>query len=161
MSPNVVAERRAVYFQNPSPFYSLNLTELHLEPKFTLFNWFYLYLYRINIKSNNFVVVQQDWFRRELKRRFGNLNVVVAHPALTHSQKRCSGRSTPSPRARAFFFPSYPRIHKNAEVIGRAVEALDASDLRSGRMLDPRFKAVLCNESEKMIALRPSERNFV
>jgi len=125
MSANVVAERRAVYFQNPSPFYSLKLTEFHIEPKFTLFNLFYLYLYRVNIRSNNFVVVQQDWLRRELKRHFGTLNVVVANPALIPSEKRCSGRGPNSPNpTTTFLFPAYPRIHKNVEVIGRAVEVL-------------------------------------
>jgi glycosyltransferase involved in cell wall biosynthesis len=126
MSANVVAERRAVYCHNPAPFYPLRLKEVFVDIKFALFNLFYIYLYGINIKSNDFVVVQQDWLRKEFSRRFGALNIVVSHPHLGQQNK-----SDPSPDMRAspgaskvFFYPAYPRMHKNMEVIGAAVELL-------------------------------------
>jgi glycosyltransferase involved in cell wall biosynthesis len=126
MSANVVARRRAVYCHNPAPFYPLKVGEVFVDPKFALFNWFYIYLYGINIKSNDFVIVQQQWLREEFKRRFGNLNIVVAQPAW---DQKTTPASTPnlnssSRKSTTFFYPSFPRMHKNMEVIGLAAEIL-------------------------------------
>jgi glycosyltransferase involved in cell wall biosynthesis len=126
MSANVSAERRAVYCHNPAPFYPLRLKEIFVDPKFALFNFFYIYLYRINIKSNDFVVVQQDWLREEFSRRFGDLKIIVSQPAREQQNKDdCSFEAGATPGASSiFFYPSYPRMHKNMEVIGSAAELL-------------------------------------
>lgn len=126
MSANVVAERRAVYCHNPAPFYPLKFKEVFVDIKFALFNWFYMYLYGINIKNNDFVIVQQDWLREEFSHRFGALNIVVSHPDLKQQNE---SNSPPRVRgsggaAKVFFYPAYPRMHKNMEVIGAAVELM-------------------------------------
>ena len=52
ITPNVSAERLAVYCHNPSPFYKVRNDELFLDKKFTLFTWFYKYLSQVLINHN-------------------------------------------------------------------------------------------------------------
>ena len=66
---------------NPAPFYPFSFREALLDWKFGCFTVLYRFLYGINIKSNNFVVVvEQDWLRTEFQARYGVRRVVVAHP---------------------------------------------------------------------------------
>lgn len=121
ITPNVTAEIKAVYCHNPSPFYSLNLKEAYLGGyKFLLFNLFYRYLYSINIKKNNYVIVQQDSLRNKFKKLTRADNIIVAHPTIKkHLQVNPCYSSENS-----FFYPAFPRVFKNFEVIGKAAELL-------------------------------------
>jgi len=123
MTPNVIAKRRAVYCHNPAPFYSLTLREVLIEPIFAIFNLLYRWVYSINIQKNDFVIVQQSWMRTEFKSMFGLRNIIVAHPEvskpllsqihITEDKKIC-----------CFFYPAFPRIFKNFEVICEASKKL-------------------------------------
>lgn len=123
ITPRVLARRQAVYCHNPSPFYRISWAEARLEPTFFLFNQFYRYLYQALIGRNRFVVVQQAWLRDQFKQLFGaHLDVVVAHPQVSIS---CL-EPAEQPRSTNFVFlyPALPRVFKNLEVIGAAVEIL-------------------------------------
>ncbi len=132
MTPNVKAEVQAVYCHNPSPFYSFRAREALLDWKFGLFTLLYRFLYRINIKSNDFVVVQQEWMRSEFQSRYGVRNIIVAHPpvemlsvaAQSDSFSRLDGRYR-------FFYPAFPRTFKNLEVILEAARILEKTRFRS------------------------------
>ena len=78
ITPNVIAKIRAVYCHNPSPFYKMSKLEKKLDFKLRLFNLFYKYLYKINIKNNNYVIVQQQWLRDEFEKRYSIKNILVA-----------------------------------------------------------------------------------
>ena len=41
---------------------------LFFDKNFVLQNLFYKFIYKINIKRNNFVIVQQNWLKREFKK---------------------------------------------------------------------------------------------
>ena len=117
-TPRVVAERQAVYCHNPAPFYRISLREALLEPKFLLFNKFYIWVYRILIKRNSHVIVQQDWLRAEFLRRMGSLPIVVAHPSLqTVAPPQMA--AMPSPQT-VFLYPALPRVFKNIETLCEA-----------------------------------------
>lgn len=123
ITPRVKAERRAVYCHNPTPFYKMKPSEMWVDLTFALFNKFYSFLYAINIKKNDWVIVQQEWIRKEFHARYAVNKVVVAYPnisikqnSLLPMQKRKAGH--------IFFFPTYPRFFKNIEVIGEAVRIL-------------------------------------
>lgn len=125
ITPNVRAEIRAVYCHNPAPFYPFSLREALFDWKFGLFTLLYRFLYRINIKLNDYVVVQQDWLRTEFKSRYGVLKVVVAHPSVDH---RVIPNATSQPDSCApycFFYPAYPRTFKNIEQVLRAAQRLE------------------------------------
>lgn len=128
ITPVVNAEVKAVYCHNPSPFYKFSLKDI-FSFKFFIFNIFYNYVYKINIRSNSFVIVQQDWLRKEFYSRF-NIpldKIIVAYPILdgdfTISKVNSEYRSVVT-----FFYPSFPRVFKNFEVICEAVKAIGKID---------------------------------
>jgi len=129
ITPNVTAEIRAVYCHNPSAFYSFSVKEALLDWKFGLFTLLYRFLYRINIKSNDFVVVQQDWMRSMFQSRYGVNNVVVAHPSVQpahHPAAPTEANTQNDPdHPYKFFYPAYPRTFKNIEQILNAARELE------------------------------------
>lgn len=125
MTPNVVSDIRAVYCHNPSPFYKINLNEFFLDYKFALFSWLYKYLYKINITKNNFVIVQQEWLRDEFIKLYGVENVVVANPNIEISIQ--NEKTIEKSDKTIFFYPSFPRVFKNFELICEAVSLIDSS----------------------------------
>src|SRR5580658_1812258 len=111
MTPNVIARRQAVYCHNSSPFYDFRLRDALHDPTFGVFTLLYRFLYAINIKRNDYVVVQQNWMREQFKSRYGVKKVIVAHPEVPSAPMRLSEVHQPSPDgATRFFFPSYPRV---------------------------------------------------
>jgi len=124
ISPNIKADIRAVYCHNPSPFKKTNINDLKFQPGFFLFGLFYKWLYWINIKKNNYVVVQQKWIKKEFI-NFFNLNpekIIVNYPNIetlkNHSQQKSNNQN------KTFIYPAFPRHFKNYEVIGEAVRIL-------------------------------------
>jgi uncharacterized protein yefI len=130
MTPNVVTDKRAVYCHNPIIFYDVKRKDVINEFKMFMFSRFYKYIYKINIKKNNFVVVQQDWIRKRFKKIFKIKNVVVAHPnvVIDDSDNNCKNTKIVK---NSFLYPSFPRIFKNFEVICKAVEILENKNIEN------------------------------
>jgi glycosyltransferase involved in cell wall biosynthesis len=134
MTPTVKAERRAVYCHNPTPFYKISFREMKIEPKFAFFNFFYLFLYSINIRKNDYVIVQQQWLRNEFARRFNvpSSKIIVARPD-----------DSPVPRdyvpartlVKTFLYPSLSRVWKNMEVMCEAAAILNNKGVRDFEVL--------------------------
>jgi len=130
ISSNVRADRRVVYCHNPSPFRGIHFRDLFDQPKLFFFALFYKQLYKINLKKNNFIIVQQ----RQLKNIFSKIfrlplhKIITAIPNIDYGKKReqsCfyeTGNKT-------FFFPTYPRPFKNIEVICEAVLVLQKQNI--------------------------------
>lgn len=125
ISPNVGKTPQAVYCHNPSPFKVININDLLLQPVIFMFNLFYSFLYKINIKKNKYVVVQQLWIKDEFYKRFGVKydKIIIAKPqepeiVVGQPPKKIS-------EYKLFFFPTYPRSFKNIEVIAEAVKILN------------------------------------
>jgi glycosyltransferase involved in cell wall biosynthesis len=121
MTPTVKADIRAVYCHNPSLFYRLNIKQAVLEPKFAMFNLFYKYIYKINIKKNDYVIVQQEWIRRIFKRWYDISSVVVSYPNI----QLTAIKSERTEECYRFLFPTLSRFVKNIEVIVDAVRILN------------------------------------
>jgi glycosyltransferase involved in cell wall biosynthesis len=124
MTPNVKAKHQAVYCHNPSIFHRFSLGEALLDWKFGLFTLLYRFLYRINIKRNSFVIVQQNWMRDAFKARYGLGNVIVAHPTVRAFDIPPLGERAQHSRRYRFFYPAFPRVFKNLEVIFEAARLL-------------------------------------
>lgn len=122
MTPNVEATVQAVYCHNPSPFGQWSVTNLRRDWKFAAFVLLYRYLYRINLFSNDYVIVQQQWMRREFQRLYGHPKIVVAHPNV--KSLGIPPQSSEWPGVCQFFYPALPRPFKNVEVIVEAVREL-------------------------------------
>lgn len=111
-----------VYCHNPSPFYRAGFSDFKLDKKFFLFTKFYKYLYRLNIKSNKNVFVQQKWIAENFKRWYGINNLIVAKPE--YKKNFNAMPSTIINDKYIFLYPSVPRVFKNYEVIINAMEYL-------------------------------------
>jgi len=122
ITPNIVTKNKVVYCQNPAPFYQLDSKQYFNEKKLLFFHFFYGFFYRINIRSNKYVIVQQEWLKHAFIRRFKLNNVLVAHPDVLMP----SIPDTHQPRSEnfSFFFPALPRAFKNFEVLIDAAEKL-------------------------------------
>lgn len=122
-TPNVVADRRVVYCHNPFPFYKWKWGELLVNYKIVLFSWFSKYIYRINIKRNKFVVVQQQWIRDKFKMLF-NLDekkIIVAAP----EKSVYNYKTIKEENCLNLLYPSSANLHKNFELLCAASEMLE------------------------------------
>jgi glycosyltransferase involved in cell wall biosynthesis len=128
ITPNVRANIRAVYCHNPTPFYSPNLKEFLFDRVFGVSTFLYRFLYGINIRSNDFVVVQQDWIRKQFQKWYQlGKKIIVAHPSIAHlGLKRMEPTDSPSYPYR-FFYPAFPRPFKNFDQLLSAVRLLEKS----------------------------------
>jgi len=126
-TPNVLAEKRAVYCHNPFPYYKWNVREWLFTPKIVLFSLFSKYAYQKNIYKNTCVIVQQEWIKREFIRDFGlqEETIIVAPPSSTDEKvDNLIIASTLQHEEYSFLFASSPNSHKNFECICRAAKIL-------------------------------------
>ncbi len=126
ISPNVKAMKKVVYCHNPMMFYKMKFKDFTKYPKMYFFSKFYKYLYKTNIRKNNYVIVQQEWIRKEFKKTFSINNVIVALPVndmkITESEMVKVDQNT---NEISFVYPAFPRFFKNFEVICEAVKTLE------------------------------------
>lgn len=129
ISPRVSASVRAVYCHNPSPFYKISWEEMRRDFKFLLFNKFYKYLYMINIRNNDHVIVQQEWLRNAFKKTYKPRSVIVSYPDIPDSNLNAINLPRENEEV-MFFYPSFPRIFKNFEVLFKAAQILEKKQYR-------------------------------
>ena len=126
ITPNIGNVLQAVYCHNPSPFNSTNFSDLLVQPTQFFFSLFYKYLYKINIKRNKYVIVQQLWIKDNFIKMF-NLEaekIIISKPQVPSVAKEYFKISERNEKFK-FFFPTFPRPFKNIEVIGQAVAILN------------------------------------
>ncbi len=124
MTPNVKAKKRYVYCHNPSPFLKRSKNIWKLSKTNYLMSVFYKYFYKINIKKNTAVIVQQDWLRKEFKKMFGIENIIVARPNVEVNVLENTNECIHDGNKKVFIYSAYPRPFKNFEVICKACRAL-------------------------------------
>ena len=122
ITPNVIADKQIVYCHNPSPFYRLTIKDVFFDFKFSLFCLFYGYLYQINIRKNNFVIVQQNWIKNRFIKYVKSDKILVCRPLLNLNY--LDSYSYPKNKFFTIFYPSFPRTFKNFELICYAIEML-------------------------------------
>lgn len=123
VTPNVHCANKIVYCQNPAPFYKLSFREAMIEKSLIFFNLFYGLFYRINIHSNKFVVVQQQWLKKEFEHRYKAKNIIVSYP---DAEAHLSAiKEETLLKKFSFFYPSLPRVFKNFEILLAASEILE------------------------------------
>jgi len=122
-TPRVEAARQAVYCHTSFPFMQVRMRDFRMDWKIPMFARLTKYAYRINVRRNNYLIVQQDWLRDGLSKMTGRSkeDIIVARPAFT-TPDIPARTSTPVP---VFFYPSTPDCHKNFELACRAAEKLE------------------------------------
>ena len=131
MSPRVNADIQAVYMHNVIPFYNPKLIDWRFVPINAIWAYLYIYLYKFNVHSNNYLVVQQDWLRKEFSKKlsFPKEKIVVARPRNIVDIIEPKNRSEAA--VTSFFYPAYPRVFKNFEVICEAAKMLEQRGLQN------------------------------
>lgn len=127
VTPTVATKNKVVYCHNPAPFYNLNIKEMWNEKSLFFFHFFYAVIYRINIKTNSAVIVQQQWLREEFVKRYKVENVIVAYPDI--HIPTISNTELHTNEVFSFCYPALPRSFKNFEVILKAVALLEKRQL--------------------------------
>ena len=136
-TPRVVAEHRAVYCQTSFPFLKLKRNDWRFDYKIGLFGLFTRLAYRINIKKNDYLIVQAEWLRKGFAQMFGlpQERFIVAPPERKHHHTAVAEHK--KQEVYTFFYAATPDCHKNFEQICQAARLLEGS-IGKGR-----FKVVL------------------
>ncbi len=130
ISPNVYASQRVVYCHNASPFYKAKLKDWNFSYKIVLFSWFYKFLYKINIKKNDYVIVQQNWMAAMFKKAYklADDKLIVAYPNVINNSIDINNKVIENEK-HEFFYPAFPRPFKNFELICQACEILEQKSI--------------------------------
>lgn len=136
-TPRVRAGRQAVYCQTSFPFMRWRWSDFRFDPKIPLFAMFTRFAYRIGIRRNRYLIVQQEWLRAGFSEMFGlpRERFILAPP------ERDASMPSFTPLERdgvfTFFFASTADSHKGFETLCQASQLLE-QDLGKGR-----FRTVL------------------
>ena len=135
-TPNVIAEKRAVYCHNTFPFFRPRWQDLFIQPEIVAFSLFSRFFIQPNIKKNTYVVVQQEWLREAFEKMFSIDNIVVALPIQTKEPIELNPVQSEVLKEKIrFFYPATPMIHKNYEVICKAASLLEREGMANFEIL--------------------------
>lgn len=128
MSPRVDAGTQAVYMHNPTPFYHPKYKDWKFVPINAVWAYVYKYIYKFNIKSNKYLIVQQQWIRDAFSKMFSfpSDRIIVARPIQESNSvdlDRLSFRQ--ENKKYTFVYPAYPRVFKNFDVVCEAARILE------------------------------------
>ncbi|MBQ6073433.1 MAG: glycosyltransferase family 4 protein [Bacteroidales bacterium] len=123
-TPRVKARHQEVYCHTSFPFLKWNLRDLMMDKKIPLFAMFSRFAYRINIRRNDCLIVQQEWFREGLSRitGFPKEKIRVIPPKVS-----VDGivPETVVPDVPIFLYVSTADCHKNFETLCEAARLLE------------------------------------
>lgn len=139
-TPRVKALHRQVYCQTSFPFMKPSLKDFRFDPKIPLFTMFTRWVYKINSKQNECMIVQQNWFREALSGLIGypmeKIKVMPPkpQPSLQPMPEAAGQELFPYP---VFLYASTPDCHKNFETLCKAAVLLEKE------LGKDRFKVIL------------------
>ena len=124
-TPHVEAARQAVFCCNPFPWLQLRPRDWMMDRSVPKAVYAARSAYRKNVKKNDFLIVQHDYFRRRLARlvRFDEKKIVT-FPSLS-SVTMPEKKEIPVKGVYTFFCPSPPECYKNFEVVCEAARLLE------------------------------------
>ena len=136
-TPNVDAERQAVYCQTSFPFLKWKLRDFRMDFKIPLFALFTRYAYRVNVHRNDRLVVQAQWLRDGLGKMLGvNSGKFIVAPV----KSKLDAEIVNVPSAGGpftFLYPASGDCHKNFETLCEAARLLEKE------VGDDKFEVVL------------------
>jgi glycosyltransferase involved in cell wall biosynthesis len=146
-TPSITAYKKAVYIHNPTPFFKIKIKDFVNRPFLVLYKYFYVKLCTINIKTNNNIIVQQDWLRTAYSKllNFPQKNIIVFPPVMSQSTFAGTLKAEKINKCQSFIFPSLPRSFKNFEIICEAVKIVNAT---------------IKNDFEVMLTLNGTENKY-
>lgn len=127
-TPRVIAKHQITYCHNASMFYRCTLKDIYYSPVFFIYTKFYKYLYKLNIQSNDYVLVQQKWIADEFERVFGIKNTLVVPPE-NFSKNQYKMSKILDDKFAKFIYPTTPRTYKNIELLFKVSKKLNELNL--------------------------------
>lgn len=124
ITPNVKAEKLYTYCHNPTIFLKVDYRLWKYSKNVFIMSKLYKYLYKINIKRNDAIIVQQNWIRDKFIEMYAPKKVVVAKPNI-NCKIECNHYNKKQDKKKSFIFASYPRPFKNFEVVCAACKHLE------------------------------------
>ena len=118
----VLAKKKYVYCHSPIAFYKMSIRDIYFEPISFMRSLIFKIIYKMNILSNDGVIVQQSWLRKLFYDLTAHKNIIVSHPNL--EKKKNTLHFKKNNKNKVFIYPSVPRFQKNFEVVCKAVEIL-------------------------------------
>ena len=124
-TPNVFSDKLAVYLHSPTPFFKISIKDFIYSPFLLLYVLFYKRVCAINVKKNDYLIVQQNWIRDGYTNLFGfpKSKCIVFPPLLNKESIECNLEPSVS-KKKKFLFASLPRGFKNFEIICEANDLL-------------------------------------
>ena len=134
-SPRVKAKSQAVYCHTPFPFMKSRLRDWRMDYKIALFSLFTRFAYKWNVRSNKYLIVQQNWLRESMAGllHFDASRIIVAPPAFRPMDIPKVELAAPY----TFLYPATADVHKDFETLCEAARILE------GRVGLGRFKVVI------------------
>jgi glycosyltransferase involved in cell wall biosynthesis len=115
-TPFVKSKTRVSYFHNAIPSYSFELFEIWYFPLLYFQKYYSRLFYKLNIEKNNFIIVQQDWFRNYVSKEFRyDLNNIIVFPPKSFLAKMATNLGHGNQHV--FVCPTKAVTYKNNEVL--------------------------------------------
>ena len=86
----VLAKKKYVYCHSPIAFYKMSIRDIYFEPISFMRSLIFKIIYKMNILSNDGVIVQQSWLRKLFYDLTAHKNIIVSHPNLEKKKKYTS-----------------------------------------------------------------------
>lgn len=130
-SPRVEAEHQAVYCQTSFPFLKWKLRDLRMDPKIPLFALFTRYAYKVNVRADEWLIVQAEWLKKGLSRLLKvSPDKFIVAPVKTGGDAVSGAVAGEGPGSVAgegpftFLYPASGDCHKNFETLCEAARLL-------------------------------------
>jgi len=135
-SPTVKAKTRAVYCHNATPFLKRTFNDYLMPNRVFFQSFYYIFFYKINLKHNTYIIVQQKWMKDFFMSRLkiAKSNIIVNRPDYKKSITK-SEEITNSPNIYTFIYPTKAETYKNIEVILEAVILLNNRGIFNFRII--------------------------
>jgi glycosyltransferase involved in cell wall biosynthesis len=122
-NPNVIAKNRVSYFHNSIPSHKFEFREIWYSPLLYLQKYYSRFFYKINIKKNNFIIVQQSWFREYITNLFNyDIDNIIVFPPKSFVTKPSITVNHRSEHV--FVYPTKAVYYKNNEILFKAFSKL-------------------------------------
>lgn len=122
-SPIVKSKVQVAYFHNAIPTHFFNLKEIWYSPLLYFQKFYSRLFYYININKNDFLIVQQSWFREYVSKNYNfNINKIIVFPPNYFVPK---SKPNLKNNTHIFVYPTKAVFYKNNEILLKAFSQLN------------------------------------
>jgi glycosyltransferase involved in cell wall biosynthesis len=128
-SPRVKSNFQAVYCHNATPFYRRSWDDFLNPSGAFLQSFYYGIFYKLFLHRNDFVIVQQTWFKQYFNSKYNvSEEKIIVNPLKVSEIEVKTSSDNPNDKKR-FIYPTKAQPYKNTEVILRAVSLLELNNI--------------------------------